>query len=160
MKKSIFFVICGVITVAIASNTSYKQQTIIPLLKNWLNDKPLEGWLSQFEINYWGTIISVDSRGYYYFIEFLVRKGTHFFGYGLLALLFYWLYKKLSWRFSGLLALFTITVIASLDEYRQSMIPGRTGIITDVYIDACGGITLLLLIKCILGFRRLWSQKG
>lgn len=160
MKKSIFFAFCGVMAVAIASNMSYDQQTIIPLLKNWLQNKPFEGWLSQIEINYWGTIVSVDSRGYFHFIEFLVRKATHFFGYGFIALLFYWLYKKLKWRFSGLLALLSIVIIASLDEYHQSTMPGRTGIINDVYIDTCGAITLLLIMKCIEKIHHLKTQKG
>jgi hypothetical protein len=158
MKKSVFFVIGGVLTVILASNMSYDQQTIIPSLKHWLQNKPLEGWLSQFEIHYWGKVISVESRGYFYFIEFLVRKATHFFGYGLLAVLFYLFYKKLHWRFPSLLAWLTIVMIASLDEYRQSMIPGRTGIIDDVYIDACGAITLLIFVKIIAKLRHI--QKG
>lgn len=160
MKKSALFVICGITLVVIASNMSYEQQTIIPALKHWLQNKPLEGWLSQFEIHYWGKVISVESRGYFYFIEFLVRKATHFFGYGLLAVLFYLFYKKLHWRFSSLLALLTIIIIASLDEYRQSVIPGRTGIIDDVYIDACGALTLLIIVKVLTGLRNLWTQKG
>lgn len=160
MKKSLFFVICGILVVVIASNMSYEQQTIIPTLKNWLQNKPLEGWLSQFEIHYWGKVISVESRGYFYFIEFLVRKATHFFGYGLLAILFYFFIRKLKWRFPSFFAVLTIIIIASLDEYRQSMIPGRTGIIDDVYIDACGAITLLIILKCIQGLHYLWKQKS
>lgn len=147
MKKAISFVVIGLIIVAVMSNMRYEQQTIIPVLKNVLEDKPFEGFLSQFQIPYWGRIISVESQGYYKFLEFLFRKGVHFFGYGLLAVIFCIFYRKLKWRFPTVIAFFTVTVIASLDEYRQSMIPGRTGLIEDVVIDASGALTLLILTK-------------
>ncbi|MBD8035253.1 VanZ family protein [Solibacillus sp. A46] len=147
MKKAISFVVIGLIIVAVISNMRYEQQTIIPVLKNVLEDKPFEDFLSQFQIPYWGRIISVESQGYYKFLEFLFRKGVHFFGYGLLAVTFYIFYKKLKWRFPTVLAFFTVTVIACLDEFRQSMIPGRSGLIEDVVIDASGAMTLLILTK-------------
>ncbi|MER2111197.1 MAG: VanZ family protein [Solibacillus isronensis] len=150
MKKWIVLVIIGVIVVMAMSNMSYEQQTIVPALKDLLKDKPFEAWLSQFEIPYWGQIISVETRGYFQFLEFLIRKATHFFGYGLLAVIFYTLYRKLKWHFPIVLAFVTVVVIASLDEYRQSMIPGRSGLVEDVVLDACGAITLLVLAKLII----------
>lgn len=150
MKKWIALVIVGVMVVIVMSNMSYEQQTIIPALKDLLKDKPFEEWLSQFEIPYWGKIISVETRGYFQFLEFLIRKATHFFGYGLLAVTVYILYRKLKWRFAVLLAFITTVLIASLDEYRQSTIPGRSGLVEDVVLDACGALTLLVLAKLIL----------
>ncbi|MEK4531111.1 MULTISPECIES: VanZ family protein [Solibacillus] len=150
MKKWIALVIVGVMVVIVMSNMSYEQQTIIPALKDLLKDKPFEAWLSQFEIPYWGKIISVETRGYFQFLEFLIRKATHFFGYGLLAVIVYILYRKLKWRFAVLLAFITTILIASLDEYRQSTIPGRSGLVEDVVLDACGALTLLVLAKLIL----------
>ncbi|MGN7476554.1 VanZ family protein [Solibacillus silvestris] len=149
MKKAIILVITGLIIVMVMSNLSYEQQTIIPSLKEILKAKPFEAWLSQWEIPYWGTIISIESRGYFYFVEFLIRKATHFFGYGLLAVIFYLFYTKLKWRFPAGAAFFTIIAIAALDEFRQSMIPGRSGIIEDVIIDACGAFILLMMTKLI-----------
>lgn len=160
MKKTIFFVICGLIIISLMSNMSYEQQTIVPMLKEWLKAKPFEGWLSQFEIPYWGTNISVESRGYFYFVEFLVRKATHFFGYGFVAVIFYFFYSKMKWRFPAVFALFTIVVIASLDEYRQSMIPGRSGIVDDVVIDACGALMLLGIVKLIQFMKALYRKKA
>jgi len=150
MKKWIALVIVGVMVVIVMSNMSYEQQTIIPTLKDLLKDKPFEEWLSQFEIPYWGKIISVETRGYFQFLEFLIRKATHFFGYGFLAVIVYILYRKLKWRFAVLLAFITTVLIASLDEYRQSTIPGRSGLVEDVVLDACGALTLLVLAKLIL----------
>lgn len=149
MKKGIALVIISLLIVFIMSNMSYEQQTIVPSLKDILKNKPFEASLSQLEIPYWGTIISVESRGYFYFVEFLIRKATHFFGYGLLAVIFYFFYKKVNWRLPTVLAFSSIVVIASLDEFRQSMIPGRSGIVEDVVLDACGALTLLVLTKFI-----------
>ncbi len=147
MKKSIFFVIVSLIIVAIFSNMSYEQQTIVPTLRDVLKDKPLEGWLSQFEFHYWGRTITVETRGYFYVIEFLIRKATHFFGYGLLAVIFYLFYRKLHMRVPAIFAFCSIVIIASLDEFRQSMVPGRSGIVDDVILDACGAFTLLVCMK-------------
>lgn len=150
MKKSTFFVAIGLIIVFVMSNMSYEQQTLIPTLKDLLKDKPLEQWLSQFEFHYWGRTITVESRGYFYVVEFLIRKATHFFGYGLLAVIFFLFYRKLSWKFPAILAFFTIVIIASIDEFRQSMIPGRSGIVDDVILDAYGALFLLAFAKFLL----------
>ena len=156
MKKSIFFVAIGLLVVFVMSNMSYEQQTLIPTLKDVLKDKPFEQWLSQFEFHYWGRTITVESRGYFYVVEFLIRKATHFFGYGLLAVIFFLFYRKLSWKLPAILAFFTIIAIASLDEFRQSMIPGRSGIVDDVILDACGALFLLAVTKfMIFVYRRL-----
>lgn len=150
MKKSIFFVAIGLLIVFVMSNMSYEQQTLIPTLKDVLKDKPFEQWLSQFEFHYWGRTITVESRGYFYVVEFLIRKATHFFGYGLLAVIFFLFYRKLLWKFPAILAFFSIVIIASLDEFRQSMIPGRSGIVDDVILDACGALFLLVVTKIFL----------
>jgi len=160
MKKWIVLVIIGIIVVIVMSNMSYEQQTIVPALKDLLKDKPFEAWLSQFEIPYWGKIISVETRGYFQFLEFLIRKATHFFGYGLLAVIFYTLYRKLKWYVPIVLAFVTTVIIASLDEYRQSMIPGRSGLVEDVVLDACGALTLLVFAKLIIAvFKKDSTQK-
>ena len=89
MKKAIILTIATLIIVIYASNMTYQQQTIVPELRTLLKDKPLENVLSTLEIPYWGTIISIESRGYFYFVEFLIRKATHFIGYGVFAVIFY-----------------------------------------------------------------------
>lgn len=150
MKKSIFFVVLGMIVVVIMSNMRYEQQSLIPLLQDVLQEKPFEQWLSQFQFHYWGGIVSVETKGYFKFVEFLIRKGTHFFGYGLLALILYSFYKRLKWRFPMVLSFLSVVVIASLDEYRQSMIPGRMGMVGDVILDASGALTCLVIAKLIV----------
>lgn len=145
MKKYIFLVIVALCIVAFASNMSYKQQTIVPELRVLLADKPFEETLSLLKIPYWGTIISVESRGYFYFVEFLVRKATHFIGFGIVGTILYLFYRKLAWRFPSLLAIATIFVIASLDELRQSFLPGRTGVFSDVLLDSFGAVVFIMV---------------
>ena len=153
MKKYVFFVVLALFIVVIASNMSYKQQTIVPELQTLLANKPFEEQLSKIHLTYWGRPISVETRGYFYFVEFLIRKGTHFVGYGIVALLFYVLYRKLAWKLSALIAILTVFFIASLDELRQTFIPGRTGVFSDVILDTAGAICFVLLAKIILTFK-------
>ena len=153
MKKYIFLVVLALLVVVIASNMSYKQQTIIPELQTLLANKPFEEQLSKIHLTYWGMPISVETRGYFYFVEFLIRKGTHFVGYGIIGLLFYLLYRKLAWKLSSLIAMITVFFIASLDEFRQTLLPGRTGIFSDVVIDTVGAICFVFLAKIILTFK-------
>ena len=133
---------------------SYKQQTIIPELETLLANKPFEEQLSKIHLTYWGRPISVETRGYFYFVEFLIRKGTHFVGYGIIGLLFYLLYRKLAWKLSSLIAMITVFFIASLDEFRQTFLPGRTGIFNDVVLDTAGAICFVFLAKIILTFKK------
>lgn len=153
MKKYIFLVVLALLAVIIASNTNYEQQTIIPELQTLLANKPFEEQLSKLHFTYWNTPISVETRGYFYFVEFLIRKGTHFVGYGIVGLLFYLLYRKLAWKLPALIAIFTVFFIASLDEFRQTFSPGRTGMFDDVVLDTAGAICFIFLAKIILAFK-------
>lgn len=147
MKKYIFAIVAVLLLLFCVSSMTYEQQTIVPTLQEWLKDKPFEQFLSQFEFTYWGMTISVESRGYFYFVEFLVRKGLHFFGFGLISILFLFLYRKLKWPFPVVFSVATTFVVASLDEYRQTFVEGRTGIFDDVLLDTAGAITLITLFK-------------
>ena len=153
MKKYIFLVVLSLLIVIIASNMSYEQQTIIPELETILANKPFEEQLSKIHLTYWDMPISVETRGYFYFVEFLIRKVTHFVGYGIVALLFYLLYRKLAWKLPALIAIITVFFIASLDEFRQTFSPGRTGIFSDVVLDTAGAICFVFLAKIILIFK-------
>ena len=85
MKKYVFFVIIALFIVFYFSSMSYQQQTIVPELKVLLRNQPFYELLSQIEVTYWGRTISVETRGYYYFVEFLFRKAFHFVGFGFVA---------------------------------------------------------------------------
>ena len=82
------------------------------------------------------------------------RKGTHFLGFGLVGVLFFLFYRKLGWRLPFLLAIGSVFIVASLDEYRQTLVPGRTGMFGDVLIDTAGAIFLVTITKGFLAIKK------
>ncbi|MER2105737.1 MAG: VanZ family protein [Solibacillus sp.] len=154
MKKIIIILVLALCAVILMSNTTYEQQSITPELRYLLKNEPFKVFLSQFELTFWGSVVSVETWGYYKFVELLIRKATHFLGYGLIGVILWIFYRKLQWRFPSLLAIGSIAIIASLDEYRQTFIPDRTGAVEDVVIDICGAITLISIAKLLNYFRK------
>ncbi len=77
------------------------------------------------------------------------KKMGHFLGYAALALL------ALRGVWDGprpyLAAFLIVFFYAISDEFHQTFIPGRNGTPVDVFIDASGALTCLLLIR--------WQQK-
>lgn len=150
MKRYFLLIIIAIGLIGFLSSMPYEDQTIIPELRTILADEPFKDQLSMIEFTYWDRTISVEERGYFYFVEFLIRKSAHFFGYGIVGVLLYLFFRKMRWHFPSYWAVATVFVIASLDEIRQRYTPGRTGIFDDVVIDTAGAITCIFLTKLIL----------
>lgn len=81
-------------------------------------------------------------------LDYVVKKGGHALGYGLLGL-FYWRGLKGEndsveprWFF---LAWIMAVLYSVTDEFHQSFVPGRHPAVTDVMIDASGAAVALLL---------------
>ncbi|WP_432354339.1 VanZ family protein [Sporosarcina sp. A2] len=153
MKKLVIVVLLiGIIGgLFVSSSQTYEEQTIVPKLQELLPSQPLEKPLAELQIPYWGKIISVEERGYYYFLEFLLRKSAHFFSFGLLAAVFFWLLPKRRYRFF-LAALLTF-IAASADEFHQSLTGGRTATWQDVVLDMSGALVFLLVAQLISWIR-------
>jgi VanZ family protein len=86
--------------------------------------------------------------------HFLIRKGGHVFGYGLLSILLFRAWRETlptpgntrwTFRWSTIAVLGTL-LVASLDEWHQSFIPSRTGVPRDVLLDSCAGIAAQILV--------------
>lgn len=97
--------------------------------------------------------------------HFLLRKLGHLMGYGLLSLLFRraWLITlRHTWKgprsrlpFSAaVLAVFSTFLVACLDEWHQSFLPGRTSTPYDVLIDTAGAMLLNIVLTAYLVRRR------
>lgn len=149
--KRLLILLTLLILLFISSGQTYDQQSIIPLLQKWFPTKPFESTLSLFKIPYWGIIVSVEERGYYYFVEFLLRKATHFFTFGLIALVAYSVLPKKSSRFT--IATLLTLLIAIGDEYHQSL-TGRTAAVEDVVLDMAGAITALFFVFIFNKFKQ------
>ena len=85
-------------------------------------------------------------------IHFLVRKAAHLSVYCILGLLAFDAWKETlparsPWMFRwALLALLTVAVTGSLDEWHQSYIPSRQGSPIDAAIDTTGGLLGQMMI--------------
>lgn len=139
MKKYILFVLI-LLALFYSSAQTYEEQSLIPDLKNWLPNEPFKGFLSMFQIPYWGTTISVEERGYHAFIEFLVRKGAHVVTFGALAIAAYIMVRRIS------IAFIITGILAVADEYHQSLTGGRTPTVHDVMLDSFGAAMALLVV--------------
>ncbi|WP_303964771.1 VanZ family protein [Sporosarcina ureae] len=156
MRKvlSIIIILCIIGSLFVSSSQTYEQQSLIPTLENVLPNKPFEAALSALYIPYWDTTISIEGRGYYYFVEFLLRKGAHFVLFGLLAVgVFLSLPSRLP-RFM-IASIFTL-LLACADELKQYLTGGRTATFRDVLLDMAGALTFLLILQSIRWSR---SQK-
>jgi len=144
--RKIILLLLVIATLFVSSGQSYEQQSLIPTLEKWLPSKPLEAPLSKLEIPYWGKTISVEERGYYYFVEFLMRKSAHFLIFGVLATIIYWIIPAARPK-RMLIAFLLTTAFAIADEYHQSLTGGRTPSRKDVLLDMSGAATFLFLIQ-------------
>ncbi|TSI10104.1 VanZ family protein [Lysinibacillus sp. BW-2-10] len=160
MRKYIIAIVCVFIILFCVSSMSYEQQTIVPTLQNVLEDQPFYHLLSKIHISYWGQTISVETRGYYYFVEFLVRKGLHFGGFGLIGVLFYLTYRKFRLKFATIFAILSTFIVASLDEYRQTLVEGRTGVFQDVLLDTAGAVCFVFLFKIWLVLVDVYNERS
>ena len=90
------------------------------------------------------------SHPYFELVHFIVRKSLHLSGYGLLGYLDFRAVRgpRTGWtlRWSAIAVVLAV-VIASLDEWHQSHVPGRTGVGSDVVIDCCGAMVAQILIR-------------
>ena len=82
-------------------------------------------------------------------IDFLVKKGGHALGYGILALAYLRGLKGerneiISRQF--FIAWVLATLYSATDEFHQSFVPGRHPAITDVMIDSLGAAVALILM--------------
>ena len=89
-------------------------------------------------------------------MDFLIKKGGHALGYGLLALTYL---RGLKGERREVVSrrLFVAWLLATLysatDEFHQSFVPGRHPAVTDVMIDSIGAALGLILA------RRYFKQK-
>ena len=87
-----------------------------------------------------------DKVPYYGGFDYVVKKGGHALGYGLLGLSYYYaLPRSLSRVYRWILALIMAILFALSDEYHQSFVQGRNSSLGDVAIDTLGAIVALFL---------------
>jgi VanZ family protein len=85
-----------------------------------------------------------------------IRKAGHFTEYFILSLLILRAIRDglHTTKFAWALIIALVAGYASLDEFHQSFVPGRTAAITDVLLDTTGGIAAQLVAALLL----LWAH--
>jgi len=114
--------------------------------------EPLMHWLFP-----WMTQTRVDE------IHYLLRKCGHLSEFAVLAMLMWRAIRHATpnpphgWRWSqAALALLFVTLYAASDEFHQTFVPGRTGQVSDVFIDASGAAIGLGLLWLAGKLRKRW----
>jgi VanZ family protein len=99
-------------------------------------------------------------------IHHIIRKCAHFTEYFILSLLILRGIRagrhgtKLAW---AVLAIVIVAGYASLDEFHQSFVPGRTAAVTDVLIDTTGGAAaqaIAALFALLVHVREVRPREG
>lgn len=145
----------------ISSSQPYAKQDMRGTIDKLVDEQSLLDRMGDISIPYAGKEVSLEEKGAAGFIEFFIRKGTHFVVFALLALGWYRVFshhlsfgQALPW--SGFCSVMT----AVLDEWHQTFTPDRTGMVQDVLLDASGSVTMLLIIALnYLYSRRAYRYK-
>ena len=91
--------------------------------------------------------VSADNKNIQLY-EFLLRKTAHFSVYFLGSIIFYNFLKINNYAKNKYLATFLfIFFYASTDELHQRFVADRSGQISDVILDSCGGLSYLIIKK-------------
>ncbi|WP_158736882.1 VanZ family protein [Alteribacillus sp. YIM 98480] len=133
--------------IAAASSMPYEQQD----LRGYIRLFPLH-WVEQIagmiSFTYSSGTVSIEEKGTAGFIEFFIRKGTHFVIYFGMAVLGYVALKPYRWTkcWKLTVAFALVAVFAVIDEIRHFYHPDRTGLWQDVVLDMTGGLCGILFI--------------
>lgn len=93
--------------------------------------------------------------------NFVIRKLAHFSEYTVLGIGLCGLMRVLVKRYWGIAAIVLGAVLASLDEFHQLFIPGRSAMVSDVVIDICGAVvgSIIFTLIILLQEKKRWNSK-
>ena len=87
-------------------------------------------------------------------VSFIVRKCAHVSEFFILGILVINLISKYNVKYSYLNSFIVCVLYASSDEFHQLFVPGRSGQVTDIFIDTIGTIFSLLVMYLFNKFRK------
>jgi VanZ family protein len=97
-------------------------------------------------------------------VHHYIRKSGHFIGYGLLCLTWLraWIltFPRFFFLKNAVLALLCTAVVASCDEFHQSLLPNRGSSPWDVLLDCCGAATMTLIAWLVVRLLRRNDRHG
>src|SRR5690625_4246279 len=137
------------------SSQSASDQDVKPFLENFSFVEKLEPFLSKIHFTYYGVERNVEAMGLEHFVEFLIRKLSHFGVYFILAVLVFFAVQKTlksTLNINMLFSFYIVILFAIMDEWNQAFTPERTPYYFDVVIDGFGGLMGILFSVLILLF--------
>lgn len=87
-------------------------------------------------------------------VSLIVRKCAHVSEFFILGILVINLISKYNVKYSYLISFIVCVLYASSDEFHQLFVPGRSGQVTDIFIDMIGTIFSLLAMYLFNKFRK------
>jgi VanZ family protein len=102
------------------------------------------------------------SRERFFLWNHLIRKMGHFVGYGLLSFFLFRAWRATlaaaspsgwAWRWARTSFLMAV-LVATLDEWHQTLLPSRTGRWQDVVLDSSAALSVQVVIWIVLRLRR------
>ena len=84
-------------------------------------------------------------------VSLIVRKCAHVSEFFILGILVINLISKYNVKYSYLISFIVCVLYASSDEFHQLFVPGRSGQVTDIFIDMIG-VVLGLSIYCLIKY--------
>lgn len=102
----------------------------------------------------WEHLVGSVSDRQWMVLHHFIRKSGHFVGYGSMGLLWlraWWMsLPRAGFLLDATLAMLGTSIVASSDEFHQTFLPNRTGVLSDVVLDCCGAIVLQFIVYLIL----------
>lgn len=151
----VLLLVCFLAGIFIASSQPYEKQDLRGTIRKYINMNQVQDKLGGIHFTYGKKEISVEKSGADGFVEFFIRKGTHFLTFTFFGILFYRLFRywtkpreAIAW--TGWIG----TLVAISDEWHQSFTPNRTAMITDVILDVSGLVFAMILITVLRVFKR------
>ncbi|WP_438448527.1 VanZ family protein [Gorillibacterium sp. sgz5001074] len=123
------------------SSQPYQKQTIIPFLQKHVSESKLESKLPDVTIRYHDSTVNSQKRPYQ-FLEFLFRKSAHVTIYAVYGFLLFNSMVRIREHglVKGYIVLCLLLLTACFDEWNQTRIQQRTGIVQDLGFDFTGGL--------------------
>jgi VanZ family protein len=94
-----------------------------------------------------------------------IRKSGHFVGYFMLSFLLFRAWRATlpstslwALRWAGIAFLMS-AFVASMDEWHQTFIPSRTGLVSDVFLDSTAALIAQIVIFLFLRVRRSGTRE-
>ena len=133
----------------------FASETMVSVISSLGPDQWVVAFMNWVDFEYAGRQVNLEQYGAVGLLNFLFRKTAHFVLYALLAFFLFRAIFVFSRRrmASFFIALVLVVLTGSLDEYQQSMNPGRSGLIEDVILDSVGGLfgaSLALLMSPLM----------